>query len=69
MIWGEDDIRRRVRIGVGAARSDGLVPNISWPEAEALLNEIDRLRAALEQVKTRAWANHLVRKIADGALR
>jgi len=67
MFWGEDDIRVRVRVGVGAARGDAT--SLSFHEAESLLNEIDRLRAALENVKKRAWGNHLVRKIADEALK
>jgi hypothetical protein len=66
MIWGEDDIRTRVRVGVGAARGDS--SSITFAEAERMLEEIDRLRGALQKIQTRAGSNSVVRKIVKETL-
>lgn len=59
MIWQEQKLRDAVRRGDRIATAD----------AEVLFYEIDRLRGALEKVKDKAMGNHLVRKIAEEALR
>lgn len=42
MIWHEDELRERVRVGVGGARGDA--QRLTFEEVERLFQEIDRLR-------------------------
>lgn len=54
MIWGEQDIRDKVRVGVGAARAWSFLSSVTYEETERLLNEIDMLRSYLQRIQSQA---------------
>lgn len=71
MIWGEQYIRDRVRVGVGAACSKSEYSTITCREVESLLNEIDRLRRLMQRVKEEAELQAMsgIAYLADEALK
>lgn len=68
MIWGEQQIRDRVRTATVTSHFISTSGSLNMYEAEALLNEIDLLREVLRQVRQKATTD-VVRKIAEEALK